>query len=51
MLSSGYDKIFMAPQVILTCIMPSDPPSGITGHTDLLLSGEMSMHEIKNKNA
>ena len=39
-------KIFIAPQVILTCRIPSDIPNNITGHTDLLLSFEMSMQEI-----
>ena len=38
----------MAPQVILTCKMPSDTPNSTTGHDDLLLSGEMSTHEIEN---
>ena len=42
----SHDKNFMAPQIILTCRMPSDTPNSITGHVDLLLSGEMSMHEI-----
>ena len=42
----SHDKIYMVPQVILTCKMPSDTPNSITGHVDLLLSGEMSMHEI-----
>ena len=39
-------KIFKAPKIILTCRMPSDTPNNITGHVDLLLSGEMSMHDI-----
>ena len=42
----GHVKIYIAPQIILTCKMPSDTPNNITGHTDLLLSGEMSMHDI-----
>ena len=29
--------------------MPSDTPNNITGHTDMLLSGEMSVNEIYNK--
>ena len=39
-------KIYMVPQVILTCKMPSDTPNSITSHTNLLLSGESSMPEI-----
>ena len=39
-------RIFMASHIILTCKMPDDTPNSITGHTDLLLSGEMSMHQI-----
>ena len=39
-------KNFIAPQIILTCKMPSDTPNSITGHADLLLSGEILMHEI-----
>ena len=39
-------EIFIAPQIILTCRMPSDTPNNITGHVDMLLSGEMSMHDI-----
>ena len=39
-------KYFMAPQVVVTLEMLSDTPNNITGHTDLLLSGEMSMHDI-----
>ena len=31
----------IATQIILTCIMSSDTPNSITGHVDLLLSGEM----------
>ena len=42
----SYEKNFMAPQVILTCKMPSDTPNNITGHTDLLLSGESSTNKI-----
>ena len=36
---------YMAPQII-KCKMPSYTPNSITGYTDLLLSGEMSVHEI-----
>ena len=39
----------MAPQIILTCKMPSVTLNNLTGHADLLLSGKMSMHEIQNK--
>ena len=39
----------MAPQVMLTYRMLSDTPNGSTGQVDLLLSGEMSLHEILNK--
>ena len=39
-------KINIASQMILTCKILSDTPNGITGHVDLLLLGEMSMHEI-----
>ena len=39
-------KFYIAPQIIMTCKMPSDTPNSITGHVDLLLSGEMSTHEI-----
>ena len=27
--------------------MPSNTPNSVTGHTDLSLSGEMSMHETQ----
>ena len=36
----------MAPQIILMCKMPSVAPNSIMGYTELLLSGEMSTHEI-----
>ena len=39
-------KIYVAAQVMLTCRMPSDTPNNITGHADLLLSDESSIHEI-----
>ena len=39
-------KILMAPQVILTWRMPSDTLNSVTGHTDLLLSGESSLSKI-----
>ena len=41
-------KIFMAPQVILIWWMPRNTINSITGHTDLLLSGESSMPKIQN---
>ena len=42
----SHEKIYIAPQIILTYKMPSDTPNIIIGHIDLLLAGEMSMHEI-----
>ena len=42
----SYANFFLEPQIILTCRMPSDTPSSIAGHTDLLLSGESSMPKI-----
>ena len=42
----SYDTIFIAPQVMLACIMPSETPNNIIGHVDLLLLGEMSLHDI-----
>ena len=39
-------KIFIVPQITLTCRMPSVTPKNIIGHVDLLLSGEISTHEI-----
>ena len=42
----SYVEFFMPSQILLTCEMPSDTPDNITGHTDPLLSSEMSMHEI-----
>ena len=39
-------KIYVAPDIMLICRMPSDIPKSIIGHVDLLLSDEMSMHEI-----
>ena len=42
----SYNEIYMAPQVILTWKMLSDTLNSITGHTDLLLSGESSMAKI-----
>ena len=39
-------KIFMAPQVILTWRMPDDTLNSVTGHTDLILSGESSLSKI-----
>ena len=41
-------KIFMAPQVILTWRMPGDTLNSVTGHTDLILSGESSLSKIWN---
>ena len=41
-------KFYIASQIILTCKLPSDIPNSITGHADLLLSGEILMHEIQN---
>ena len=43
--SLNHATIYMADQIILTCQMPSDTPNSITGHTDQLLSGEMSTHD------
>ena len=37
---------YMAPQVILICIMPDDTPNSVTGYTNLQLSGESSMPKI-----
>ena len=34
---------------MLTCRMPCDTTNSITGHDELLLSGEMSLHKIKIK--
>ena len=39
-------RIFKTIQVILTCKVPGDPPNSIQCHVDLLLSGEMLMHDI-----
>ena len=39
-------KIFVAPQVILTLRMPGDTLNSVTGHTDLILSGESSLSKI-----
>ena len=36
----SYEKFYLAPQAILTWQMPSDTTKSITGHTDLLPSGE-----------
>ena len=39
-------KILMAPQVIPTWRMPGDTLNSVTGHTDLILSGESSLSKI-----